>query len=144
MYFTIWILLPRCFNIVLTNNTSYGLGYGQTGISSYEFRFDNSEDYHYTYVKKGSLSCGTPPPVSIPTQGQLDLPISIYPNPASTKINIKSNDFITEVELTNLMGQIIYTNTFYSKEIGIDVSHFQTGMYLIKVNGIEFFKFILE
>ena len=55
--------------------------------------------------------------------------IKLYPNPASTILNVGGEFAFAKAELFNLQGQLMSTST--SKEI--NVSSLKTGMYLIRV-----------
>jgi len=58
------------------------------------------------------------------------LNISLYPNPASTSIQIETDEIISCIEIFSISGKrIIITN-----EKQIDVQSLQAGCYLIKVN----------
>ena len=60
----------------------------------------------------------------------------VYPNPATDVINIVSNEIIKKVEILNLSGQSIGTSVENSKKITLDVSHLNSGVYLIKLYSI--------
>ena len=56
--------------------------------------------------------------------------ISIYPNPTSEVINIRSNEKISFIELVDVSGRIIQSFTSQTK---LDVRMLTKGMYLLKV-----------
>ncbi len=58
--------------------------------------------------------------------------ISIYPNPASSYINV-SGENIDRVEVYNLMGKHIETIIADKKNISIDVAGYVAGMYFLKI-----------
>ncbi len=60
--------------------------------------------------------------------------ISIYPNPIQDFISVRSSELINKVEITNLIGQNIFTKNCHTDRLTIDMSLFERGMYLIKVN----------
>lgn len=71
------------------------------------------------------------------TDFDLGQEISIYPNPANSFVNIKSNisEKVKSIELYNTLGQrIYYRNVFNISDIKINVSNFRKGVYFIKVN----------
>lgn len=53
----------------------------------------------------------------------------LYPNPASSIINIETNTIVNNVEVYNTLGKKVLS----SKQKAIDVSELQTGMYLLKI-----------
>ena len=64
---------------------------------------------------------------------EVDAVLSIYPNPASSIINI-INAENANVEIVNALGQVVYTAENVSGEISIDVRNLTDGMYFVKVN----------
>ncbi|MBF0695183.1 MAG: T9SS type A sorting domain-containing protein [Flavobacterium sp.] len=64
--------------------------------------------------------------------------ISIFPNPSSNYITIKSESAIDTVEIVNMLGQSVKSISVGQSEFNIDVSDFETGIYLmnIKSNGV--------
>lgn len=73
---------------------------------------------------------------------------SVYPNPASDHIIIKSSvESNGEVEITNSLGQIVYAEGTESTNFKVDVSKFKSGVYLLRIKtskGIETSKFVVE
>ena len=60
--------------------------------------------------------------------------ILIYPNPASTEINIDTKYLNpTKIEVMSIIGQTISSNTDVSNLTKIDVSNFSKGIYLVKI-----------
>ena len=78
-------------------------------------------------------------------------PFTIYPNPASTTINISNVQGITinTVRLYNSLGQVIVQNTVSPEKADfmLDVSDFETGIYYIVLdtdNQLYTVKFLIE
>jgi len=61
--------------------------------------------------------------------------INIYPNPATDKITISSNEKINTIEIYNMIGENVYTisNPGISASNEIDVSNFKKGIYFAKI-----------
>jgi len=57
--------------------------------------------------------------------------VSVYPNPTSDYITIKSPSKITEVKMYDMLGKLILTNTKSTDKI--NVSSLQTGAYILKI-----------
>jgi len=57
--------------------------------------------------------------------------IAVYPNPASTLLNVKSNGTVTNVNLVNTIGQVVYSN---NTNTTIDISKFESGVYFIQID----------
>jgi hypothetical protein len=98
--------------------------------------FKNSEDN--TFLCESSSDTIT---VLFPHTGINDLgngQIMIYPNPATEQVNIKSDYTITRLDVTNFIGQSVYTSSnVESKTARIDVSTFKPGVYFVKVSASE-------
>ena len=59
--------------------------------------------------------------------------ISIYPNPSTGILNIKTDREIN-VSVTNMMGKIIISNRKILNNHSLDLSSFANGVYLLKIN----------
>jgi hypothetical protein len=60
--------------------------------------------------------------------------ISIYPNPATENVFVKSDFTITNIEVLNYIGQTVYTRHNVSeKTVKVNVANFATGVYFVKV-----------
>ena len=71
--------------------------------------------------------------------------ISIYPNPASTQLNISFSETITSVIITNLLGQTVYSlQSAVGSFASVDVAALPSGVYFVKINGTEVRKFVRE
>jgi uncharacterized repeat protein (TIGR01451 family) len=72
--------------------------------------------------------------------------LNIYPNPASNNITI-STPITSTIEILNIHGQILKTITTTELNTHIDVSHFASGVYIVKAkmeNVVMIKKFIKE
>jgi len=60
----------------------------------------------------------------------------LYPNPTSSLITItNSENIINTIEIISFTGKVIFTkNNNTTKKIIIDISNFESGIYLIKIN----------
>lgn len=57
--------------------------------------------------------------------------VNIYPNPSSNVLRIENNSLLESLELIDLTGKIYYKSSILvSSEI--DISHFQSGLYICK------------
>jgi hypothetical protein len=70
--------------------------------------------------------------------------ITIYPNPAITSLTITAPYPISQIAITNLLGQTIYIHEYNTEKIQINVADLPTGMYFIKINGSEVRKFVKQ
>lgn len=64
---------------------------------------------------------------------------NIFPNPASDFVNIKFNEYNTnvKVEILNAVGQVVYSESPYNTSMGevaeINTSNFKSGIYFVKI-----------
>ena len=67
------------------------------------------------------------------------------PNPFYDILNIKLAQPITNIQIFNLLGQQVFASDFNEKEIQINLSHLNSGTYLVKINAgdsIKAFKIV--
>ncbi len=66
---------------------------------------------------------------------QLDV-LRVYPNPADDLLTVQTNSkSITQMQLTDLMGKIVWTSSQIEDETKIDTSHLPNGVYLLNLTG---------
>jgi len=70
--------------------------------------------------------------------------ISIVPNPAHNTITISATEPITSLTITDLLGQVIYTNQYNTNKAQVDVSYLPPGVYFARINGSVVKKFVKE
>ena len=58
---------------------------------------------------------------------------SFYPNPTNGIVTIKYSKEISNVSVTNLLGQVLLDKKITSNEFQIDLSNFQVSTYFIKI-----------
>ena len=108
-------------------------GNSSSTISSYSFKHYNpSSGKNYYRLQQldldGKITYSNIEMVDIKKSKSL---ISIYPNPTSELINIKSNEKISLIELVDVSGRVI--KTFLSLQNKIDIRTLTNGMYVLKV-----------
>jgi hypothetical protein len=73
--------------------------------------------------------------------------VSIYPNPATDKLNISSLSNVNEIEILNVTGKVIYSTNVNSTTFVVNTSNFSRGLYFVRVasgNEMKTYKFIKE
>ncbi len=70
--------------------------------------------------------------------------ISIHPNPVTTTLTLSSQTKIISVTITDLPGKIVFSKSFNSQQVEINVNNLPSGVYLLKINNIFVRKFIKE
>jgi hypothetical protein len=64
--------------------------------------------------------------------------ISIYPNPATENVFVKSDFTITNIEVLNYIGQTVYNRQNISeKTVKVNVAGLTAGVYFVKVTTVE-------
>ncbi len=135
------------FNLAIGySNTSYGIGYGRTGISSYNYSFGTGETGQYVYIDKSGSSCGTFSPLAnaVKNINTVAGNIQVYPNPTHDLLTISASGAISDVTICNMLGEVIMNQVCNSQKVQANVAGLPTGMYLIKINGTEVKKFMKE
>jgi hypothetical protein len=61
------------------------------------------------------------------------LQVMVYPNPASSQLVVQAPEVITTLQLTNLLGQVVFTAPGNSTKQVVDVSGMPKGIYLLKI-----------
>ena len=61
-------------------------------------------------------------------------PVFIYPNPASTVLNVHAENYRT-VQIVNFLGQVVYSANVTENDFQINVSNLSNGVYFIRLNG---------
>ena len=75
------------------------------------------------------------------------LQLLVYPNPATTQLNITSGTrCISQVIITDLSGHDVSYTTLIANtaQLHIDISSLSAGVYLVRINGTEARKFVKE
>jgi len=67
---------------------------------------------------------------------------NIFPNPVSSTLTITSPKPISQLTITNLLGQIVFSRNSQNEEVHIDVSELPKGMYFINIDGLEVRRFV--
>ena len=64
----------------------------------------------------------------------IEILIKVIPNPNNGNFILKSTDYIENIEITNMIGQmIVQENQLNTKTKNIDISMEQKGVYFVKV-----------
>jgi len=71
--------------------------------------------------------------------------LCLYPNPASNVLNIKTAIGNKLIEVVNLLGQTIYSDTSADESIKLNICDWKSGVYFVRIksdSGVAFEKFI--
>jgi beta-glucanase (GH16 family) len=83
---------------------------------------ESSMDIDYVRVYQGG---------SLGVESTVANNFTVYPNPTSDIIAIKTNENIDKVELYSTLGQLVINKNTAAKQI--DVQHLNTGLYILKI-----------
>jgi hypothetical protein len=117
-------------------------------VNELEINEVNNKIYAGTYGR-GLWASSTFDPTLSNKEFELDA-ISIFPNPASSEINLKwnkSND--VNIKVFNSLGKLLYSefNQNLSNGFKIDTNNYSTGLYFVRVNnsnGVLTKKIVIE
>jgi hypothetical protein len=59
--------------------------------------------------------------------------VSVYPNPTKDVLTVEAEN-ISSVVVYNSLGQKVFAQTFDGNEAKIDMSSFDAGIYMVRVN----------
>jgi PKD repeat protein len=62
--------------------------------------------------------------------------LSLYPNPATTTIELASNEQLETVMIYNTLGTLVYQEKIQGNSAKISVNDFPKGVYLLRCNGM--------
>ena len=101
------------------------------------YQFEAGKTYTFEPVLGGPSStsndCTTITITTTSAIAENSIAFSIYPNPATTVLNVNAEGFNT-IEIVNLLGQTVYTaNT--TSNMQINVSELNNGVYFVRMNG---------
>jgi PKD repeat protein len=71
--------------------------------------------------------------------------IKLYPNPVVDFVTISSTEMMTNLEVVNILGQIVFSKSVNENETTIDMSRYSSGSYIIRVlvnDKVKIFKVI--
>ncbi|MBO7132700.1 MAG: T9SS type A sorting domain-containing protein, partial [Bacteroidales bacterium] len=61
------------------------------------------------------------------------LNISLFPNPATDILNITSSETISEIEIVNTLGQVVYRTEVNADNAVCDVEELTSGVYMVRI-----------
>jgi hypothetical protein len=59
--------------------------------------------------------------------------VTIFPNPATNFVNIKSQNSIIQILIMNNLGLIVFSGDFESNSVQVNISGFNKGIYFIRI-----------
>ena len=65
--------------------------------------------------------------------GESNESVSVYPTPTTDKVNIMASG-INHIAVMNALGQVVYDSSAEGNMITLDMSQYQTGVYMVRVD----------
>jgi hypothetical protein len=59
--------------------------------------------------------------------------VSVYPNPTSNYLHIKTNRFDNQILLYDMSGSLIFNKSFNKSQLQLNVGGFSEGLYILKI-----------
>ena len=59
--------------------------------------------------------------------------VSVYPNPTSNYLHIKTNRFDNQISLYDISGSLIFNKSFNKSQLQLNVGGFSEGLYILKI-----------
>ncbi len=66
-----------------------------------------------------------------------DMNASLYPNPATDLVNIKTNFAISNIKVVNYVGQVVFNQNVNQMNFQINTSNYGSGMYFVQITNTE-------
>jgi bacillolysin len=106
--------------------------------------------YFYKWVLEGTSCTSASVPVIAKVEVCLDVNkidadsgIEVYPNPATSLLNIKSTENIIAVSVVDMLGKVVMQDAFVKKNnTQLNISELPAGFYFVKVNTADAQKLI--
>ena len=98
----------------------------------------NASDEIWKFFSRYDIN-GLIEPTSIEPLGTVTPKITIYPNPAFSKIKIEV-DFKKKVDfqLTSISGETLLTDSIHFNQYELDLSPFPAGIYILEIGGYHY------
>ncbi len=139
---------PLCTGNTITLISLGGINYKWTGPNSFASTIQNPTITNATSKNSGTYTVDITDKNNCSNTTKTDVVVNectatndisqeknivIFPNPVENLLRISSIENITNVILTNSIGQAIFTKKENNKEITIEMSHFASGTYTLTV-----------
>ena len=115
---------------------------GLTGIVIFDIYYPTllcfEQEGNILFQNANFIDCYEPYPIGI-NEYDLSDHIKVFPNPTSGKVSIRSEELIINCKIFSSYGQCIDNKNIKSQEYSLDMSDYQSGMYLFHfetTNGI--------
>jgi hypothetical protein len=84
----------------------------------------------------------SPGTLHTPSAAPIHAYVTLYPNPATSVINIAAPYKISEVSITDMLGRIVLQQENNATQVQVNVSTLPSGVYVVKINNCQVLKFV--
>lgn len=111
----------------------------ETNTSSIDLQGHEGDTYYIiTNCANGGTSDASETATAIVTNiSRVETSIDIFPNPANDILNITSSETISEIEIVNTLGQVVYRVEVNSDNAVCDVNELASGVYVVKIHTLQ-------
>ncbi len=108
----------------------------ETNTSSIDLQGHEGDTYYIiTNCANGGTSDASETATAIVTGiSEVETSIDIFPNPANDILNITSSEIISEIEIVNTLGQVVFRTEVNSNNVVCDVNGLASGVYVVKIH----------
>ena len=111
----------------------------ETNTSAIDLQGHEGDTYYIiTNCANGGTSDASESATAIVTGiSEVENNIAIFPNPANDILNITSSETISEIEIVNTLGQVVYRVEVNSDNAVCDVNELASGVYVVKIHTLQ-------
>ncbi len=137
----IWNVTSSIYTNITTDGIITGLVPGSDTVTYIVTNACGTATAYYTVYVKSYASCHT----GINSMGNAaNHFLKVYPDPANGEISVESDEQIRQLKITGLAGQEVFSGRYQSQHVTLNISALPSGIYFIKVNGLEVRKFVKQ
>ena len=112
--------------------TGLSLDYGKTDVYWMCDNWNDNTTHAQEFAQLYDMDATAPLRQAAPTYSMAD--VNVYPNPATDKINVHANENITSIDITDLTGQLVKSETIITEaNADVNISGIRQGLYICKV-----------
>lgn len=111
----------------------------ETNTSSVDLQGHEGDTYYIiTNCANGGTSDASETATAIVTGiSEVKNNIAIFPNPATDILNITSSEEISEIEIVNTLGQVVYRKEVNSDNAVCDIEDLPSGVYMVRIRTLR-------
>ena len=103
-----------------------------TNFSRIVVQFNGENNYEAVKAYIDDLSYGEAATAGV--ESNVLLGFSMYPNPASNRLNISATETIQNAEIYNILGKNVMSVNVNDTKVSLDISNLASGIYIVKYN----------